>query len=267
MKFPNHIILDVAKPLISNSSQYWIFKYFHSLKQKKNTLINNLAFHKKFFLKKETLILNKLIRNQKKFTIKYSLSNPAIFLTELEKNFNKRVYVPRPKVKKRILESKFVGKEIYDFLMNSKKKYDEKYLKRLFRHFSFKTTTNIFKTNVTWSLFDINFLKKERIYTKLKYSRVPQYDIVSGGAAALLGGFLGFLITEKFGFELADSGDFYFLFMYLVFLFFSLRLFLKMMDGKKFSWNAFSLKWFFTFYGSLFILVKKFFTNIFKIFK
>jgi len=37
------------------------------------------------------------------------------------------------------------------------------------------------------------------MYTKLKYSRVPQYDIVSGGSAALLAGFLGFLISEKFG--------------------------------------------------------------------
>lgn len=73
-------------------------------------------------------------------------------------------------------------------------------------------------------LFDINFLKKEKIYTKLKYSRVPQYDIVSGGSAALLAGFLGFLICEKFGFELLDSGDFYFLFMYIVFLSFSFKL-------------------------------------------
>jgi hypothetical protein len=82
-------------------------------------------------------------------------------------------------------------------------------------------------------LFDINFLRKERIYTKLKYSRVPQYDIVSGGAAALFAGFLGFLICEKFGFELVDSGDFYFLFMYLVFLFFFIRLFLKITDANQ----------------------------------
>ena len=80
------------------------------------------------------------------------------------------------------------------------------------------------------------------MYTKLKYSRVPQYDIVSGGAAALLAGFLGFLITEKFGFELIDSGDFYFLFMYLVFLAFSLRLFLKIMSAKTSNWMFFSLK-------------------------
>jgi len=78
--------------------------------------------------------------------------------------------------------------------------------------------------------FDLIFLKKEKMYTKLKYSRTPQYDIVSGGTAALFAGFLGFLICEKFGFELVDSGDFYFVFMYVVFLSFLLRLFCKIMS-------------------------------------
>ena len=79
-------------------------------------------------------------------------------------------------------------------------------------------------------MFDINFLKREKIYTKLKYSRSPAYDIVSGGVAALFAGFLGFLISEKFGIELVDSGDFYTLFMYIVFLTFSTRPLLKMMN-------------------------------------
>ena len=56
------------------------------------------------------------------------------------------------------------------------------------------------------------------MYTKLKYSRSPQYDIVSGGVAALFSGFLGFLISEKFGIELVDSGDFYIALMYFIFL-------------------------------------------------
>ena len=73
------------------------------------------------------------------------------------------------------------------------------------------------------TLFDINFLRKEKLYTKLKYSRCPQYDIVSGGFAALFAGFIGFLISEKFGIELVDSGDFYIVFMYSVFAVFSLR--------------------------------------------
>jgi len=78
-------------------------------------------------------------------------------------------------------------------------------------------------TYTSENLVNINFLRYERLYTKLKYSRSPAYDIVSGGAAALLAGFLGFLISEKFGFELVDSGDFYYLFMYIVFGVFLLK--------------------------------------------
>ena len=84
------------------------------------------------------------------------------------------------------------------------------------------------------NIFDINFLRKERLYTKLKYSRCPQYDIVSGGWAALFAGLIGFLISEKFGIELVDSGDFYTALMYGIFLVFSLRPILKFL-GKDFS--------------------------------
>jgi hypothetical protein len=77
--------------------------------------------------------------------------------------------------------------------------------------------------NLNNSLININFIRKERLYTRLKYSRSPTYDIVSGGSAALLAAFLGFLISEKYGFELVDSGDFYYLFMYCVFMSFSLK--------------------------------------------
>ncbi len=72
----------------------------------------------------------------------------------------------------------------------------------------------------------ISFLKKERIYTKLKYSRVPQYDVISGGFAALFAGFLGFLICEKFGFELLDSGDFFILLVYIALIVVCLRVWL-----------------------------------------
>ena len=78
-----------------------------------------------------------------------------------------------------------------------------------------------FKTN-------INFLRKEKIYTKLKYSRCPQYDMVSGGLAALFSAFLGFLIAEKFGLELLDSGDFYILLMYMIFAVFACRPLIKL---------------------------------------
>ena len=79
-------------------------------------------------------------------------------------------------------------------------------------------------------LFNINFLRKERLYTKLKYSRCPQYDIVGGGWAALFAGLVGFLISEKFGIELVDSGDFYNALMYAIFAAFSLRPLVKIID-------------------------------------
>lgn len=104
---------------------------------------------------------------------------------------------------------------------------------------------------------NVNFLRKERLYTKLKYSRSPAYDIVSGGMAALLAGFVGFLISEKFGFELVDSGDFYFLFMYIVFLCFSLRPLLITFNSKTTFLEAISIKPVIKFYLNMFYLILK----------
>ena len=269
MKFPSHILLDISKQNLSNSNQYWMSRYVFFFK-KNDTFFNfshNLSLHKKFIFKKENLMFNKLLVDQKKFTIKYNLSNDSIFLSESEKNFIKNVYKPRLKVKRRVLDAVFPGKSAYDYLLNLENFYDEKHLKRLFKNFSKNNFNQVFKSNKLWNLFDINFLRKERIYTKLKYSRTPQYDIVSGGAAAIFAGFLGFLITEKFGFELVDSGDFYFLFMYLVFLFFFIRFFFKLWNGKEFSWNPFSFKWLISFYKLILILFFKklfYFFNFFK---
>ena len=103
--------------------------------------------------------------------------------------------------------------------------------------------TNDDKTSVNYStenLVNINFLRYERLYTKLKYSRSPAFDIVSGGAAALLAGFLGFLISEKFGFELVDSGDFYYLFMYVVFASFMFKPFLYIINVNESVLNSLS---------------------------
>ena len=98
-------------------------------------------------------------------------------------------------------------------------------LTRVQTHGTARTTGRSYQASsqILTPLFDVNFIRKEKLYTKLKYSRCPQYDIVSGGFAALLAGFVGFLISEKFGIELVDSGDFYIAFMYGVFAAFSLR--------------------------------------------
>jgi hypothetical protein len=89
------------------------------------------------------------------------------------------------------------------------------------------------RLNSNNKVLNINFLKKERLYTKLKYSRSPAYDIVSGGSAALLAAFLGFLITEKYGFELIDSGDFYYFFIYIVFISFSIKLVVSTLNSRE----------------------------------
>jgi hypothetical protein len=131
-------------------------------------------------------------------------------------------------------------------------------LQKLNLTFGFKTGVKLSSTTDTLkNLVNINFLRKERLYTKLKYSRSPAYDIVSGGAAALLAGFLGFLVSEKYGFELVDSGDFYYVFMYLVFLGFSLRPLLTTIDYNDSFRNIFSFKLFLNFYLNLIYYIFK----------
>ena len=257
MKFPNNIILDVSNTKMSYSSQYWVYRFLINFKTN-NFDFNTFTAHRPFLLKKENLLLNKILKKQKKFTVKYSGSNPSIFLSKEKKEIFNKLFKTPEKVKHHLLFSKHWTKVIYDYL-NTKEKFDVKTMSRMFRDFSFKDKNQIFKADNLWNLFDINFIKKEKIYTKLKYSRVPQYDIVSGGVAAIFAGFLGFLICEKFGFELLDSGDFYILFMYLVFISFFLRFFVKLVNFEHFSWNFVSLKWFLTYYKSIFYLLINFF--------
>jgi hypothetical protein len=92
---------------------------------------------------------------------------------------------------------------------------------------SFASQPQSFARSQFGDIWTIHFLRKEYLYTKLKYSRTPSYDIVSGGVALLFAGLLGFLTTEKFGFELVDSGDFYVFGMYILLAVFPLRLLLK----------------------------------------
>jgi len=120
------------------------------------------------------------------------------------------------------------------------------------------------QNNILWDIFNINFLRKEKIYTKLKYSRCPQYDIVSGGVAALFSGFIGFLICEKFGLELLDSGDFYTFFMYVVFASFSLRPLLRILSNTETEWHFMSYKYLYTFLRDLTIITVKTFKYYFN---
>lgn len=88
-------------------------------------------------------------------------------------------------------------------------------------------SVNSTRLNTWYNIINIKFTQKEYLYTKLKYSRTPAYDIVSGGSAALLAALFGFLIAEKSGFEMLDSGDLYYLFMYGVFISLIIRSFVS----------------------------------------
>lgn len=109
------------------------------------------------------------------------------------------------------------------------------------------------------NLISVRGLRIEFLYTKLKYSRSPAYDIVSGGAAAIFAGLLGFLVSEKFGIELVDSGDFYYLFMYLVFLSFSINPILTFWDEDDTLWSIFGLWNILEIYVTLVALIINFF--------
>jgi len=242
VKFPQHIILDVIKSFTKFSAQLWFPKYLTDYKIS-NLISSRFSFHKKFFFNTKFIKANKLIKDQKKFTIKYSKFWFIMYANEFVINYVKTAFETRVKVKHRDDLSKHWVQEFYNFLKNPTLRYDERSVLRLVRGFKNPVNVENYKSDKLWNLFNVYFLKKEKIYTKLKYSRVPQYDIVSGGSAALFAGFLGFLICEKYGFELADSGDFYYLFMYVVILCFNLRIFLKIMNAEERDWHIFSAKW------------------------
>jgi hypothetical protein len=150
------------------------------------------------------------------------------------------------------------GQDAYMFLNLDRKNYALYKLRGNLVKLSTLNTRYGLRTNTLAHVLNLNILRKERLYTKLKYSRSPAYDIVSGGSAALLAGFLGFLISEKFGFELVDSGDFYYGFMYVVFLAFSFKPLALVADNRKGLPSTLSLRRVIVFIQSLVLLILKF---------
>lgn len=274
MKFPQHTLLDLNNSQIhSATSQYWIFNFFFFLDVPTtdlNLLPNFKYSHRLFFKKSEQRLTSRFQTTQKKFTIVYNKNSPEYFLSETQKKFNLLFCKSKPKVNNKQNYSKHTWKKIF-FNLKTKNKFDFYALTRIFENFKFKDSGErednrnfSFRHGFIFNLFNFNFLRKEKIYTKLKYSRVPQYDTVSGASAALFGGFLGYLICEKFGFELVDSGDFYFLFIYLVFTVFLARLFAKLSTYEIEGNFFFTFSHFFTFYKNLFIIISNFFKSYYK---
>ena len=247
-----------------NSSSYWALNHLVRNNQSP-AFLNDLDIHTKYQKKKPLQDIPNIYKNQQKFTIKSNKSHEVDFLKSWEKDGITKIFKPTEalseKTVKHVLKySQHKGRDAYMYINLPADQYVQRSIKHLLIR---RNTTHSSRSNSalnTWfSTVNINFLRKERLYTKLKYSRSPAFDIVSGGAAALLAGFFGFLITEKFGYELADSGDFYYLFMYVVFLAFSIRPLLTVSDANKGFWDVFSPKRVVTFYASLLqIILKKF---------
>lgn len=264
MRQPNHIILDFENNKSLNSSNYWALQYLTSEKSL-NTDLLQLDIHKKYQQKSYAYLNTPLLKSQQKFTIKSDTLHDADLLRSWEKDGLTKMFKPTAtqttKTSKYLLRySQHKGRDAYMYINSTNDQYNMHKLKYLMSRYSqgnYKTTNT---SLVTWfNTVNVNFLRKERLYTKLKYSRSPAFDIVSGGAAALLAAFFGFLISEKFGYELVDSGDFYFLFMYIVFIVFSIRPLLTVSDSSKGFWNTFSLKRVSLFYINLLQLcLKKF---------
>jgi len=262
MKFPKHILLDLDKNNPLSSSSYWIYRYFINNFDKFNELQNfKKAYH--LIYNPSANVWNKSnFRLTRKYTIFYNNFSFDLLFSSIKDEESVS----------RFINKKYNVNNKLRWVWKSKKwKFDKYFLplkwlkKEKFSHHSgryFKKNQITFKDYKLWSLFDINFLRKEPLYTKLKYSRTPQYDIVSGGSAALLSSFLGFLICERFGFELLDSGDFYYLFMYVVITCFSCRLLIKHTTTEQAIGNIFSFRWLYFFTSTAFLVFIKFINKI-----
>ena len=264
MRKPNHIILDFESSKIANTSAYWAVDFLTNTSSPSN-ILSNLDLHKKYTQNSTNYDDSNILKTQQKFTLKSQNLHEADLLRSWEKEGLTKMFRPfnvnTGKTSKYLLKySQHKGRDSYMYINLSTDQYTQRKLKYLLSRYEKNTNHQTkFQLNTWFNSVNINFLRKERLYTKLKYSRSPAFDIVSGGAAALLAAFIGFLISEKFGYELVDSGDFYFLFMYLVFLSFSIRPLLVVSDASKGFWDALSPKRILSFYSSMIHLcLKKF---------
>lgn len=231
-------------------------------------------FAQKFLWFETDLTSSKLLKQAYKFTLKSSFPYSNFHFSDSKKSFFNKTFKPNVKLKRSLKNAQFLHRDVYDYLNRSNESFNIKFFLRTIVNYKKFSSPKLYFINKLDKKFNLIFFKKEKIYTKLKYSRVPQYDAVSGGSAAILAGFLGYLITEKFGLELVDSGDFWFFFMYCVFLGFSCQPLLKIILDAPFHWSVMSYKWGFFFYTSILNLlfksfmaiVKNFFSFIYKFF-
>lgn len=244
MRQPNHIILDFEQNSAINSDFYWVSNVL-SLKRTP-LFLDYIHTSRKYVPAVGSSTSAHFDGISQTNTVKSNNTHKAAFLKDWEKQGLVNMY-------KHAKTGHSADYDMFDYLNSTTKHYQKRQLTSLL--LKYKQTGSKYlvepQLNTSLNLINVNFLRKERLYTKLKYSRSPAYDIVSGGAAALLAGFIGFLISEKFGYELVDSGDFYYAFMYAVFLVFSLKPLLTVSDSNKGFIQCLSLRPLILFYVAL----------------
>lgn len=245
MRKPNHIVLDFEHNNISDKNYYWAANLLQN--QKTPLFFDYVNVSRKYDSENNFNTSKTFIGLVKSNTLKSNNLHKATLLKDWEKKGFINLYKST---------KSFYNHDVFDYLNLTSKDYTNKKINLLVQKYT-KTDNSVSKLNNYIDNVNINFLRKERLYTKLKYSRSPAYDIVSGGAAALLAGFIGFLISEKFGYELVDSGDFYYAFMYCVFAVFSIKPLLTVSDSNKGFLNCVSLRPLFVFISTILKLIFK----------
>ena len=267
MRLPNHIALDQESLLNVNSGYYWALHFLElqathpqfllALNLNKNYITKRV--HSRSWLKKSKLLSNAKINTLKFSDIHYGVTLDKKLKKSIPKLLDKELFNIDDDVKTQLLGySRVSTKDVYMYLNLGIYKYSQRNLRGVFLR---EWTSSPQRKNylvvgeTSANPLNINFLRRERLYTKLKYSRTPAYDIVSGGSAAILAGFIGFLVSEKFGFELVDSGDFYFLFMYMVFVGLAIRPLLVVANPNKGFIDLVTLWRIYDFYSLMLVLL------------
>lgn len=268
MRKVNHILLNFEIQKKINSS-YWALNFLDN-QTNSAKILTEVDLYKKFELNKQLKKQRPFLNEEQKYTVKLNTSHPTTFMKEWEKEGIIEVFEPVQKTKDESTKDFYLkysqskGRDSYMYLKLSNNRYYQRNVKRLLLRWESSDYSSLpwQKFNSLNNIINLNFIRKERLYTKLKYSRSPAYDIVSGGSAALLSGFIGFLVSEKFGFELVDSGDFYYGFMYLVFIAFTLRPLLFASDSSTGFIETLSLRKSLNFYLDLVNIFINFFKKL-----
>lgn len=251
MRLANHVVLNFERSNNLNTSSYWASKLIND--SSSASFLNDLNLSRRFGKVGRFYGTTSFFQNQKKFTLNF---NNETFDKDNNYNlFKPTIMENRDDINKLYLTySKAEGRVGYLKQVSGLENF---YIENVLRTLVHQKSDNFYKHDTLYNSVNVNFIRKERIYTKLKYSRTPSYDIVSGGSAVLLAGFLGFLASEKFGIELVDSGDFYYLWMYGVFLVFSFRPLLTASSSTQSIWSLLSLRYLLNFLTLTFTMLIK----------